>query len=355
MARFLVRRLIQAIPTLIGISIIAFAIMTLAPGGPTTALASDPNLTVQQREAIAIALGARDPIPTQYMRWLIGDAPIEWFGTQIWAGREVPTFDRLGNEIGSTSGTREGILRGDWGTSITSKKPVLDVLGERIPATLELGIISLLVGTIVGIPIGVLSAVYRGGLFDQVSRVGAVIVSAIPVFWLGLILLLIFGSWLGWFPMGNRFPLSFSGDYSFADRLRHLFLPVFTLSSFSIATFSRYTRASVLDVLGQDYIRTASAKGLTGRTVWFKHGLRNALIPIATLLGPSITLTIGGAVLTETIYSWPGMGRLVVNAVSQSDYPVIMASVMLLSVATILGYILSDILYAVFDPRVRLS
>lgn len=355
MGKYIIRRLIQAIPIMIGISIIAYFIMSLAPGGPTLALSFNPELTTQQRAAMAAALGYNDPIHVQYMRWLIGDAPIELAGITLWGGREMPVFDRAGNEVGTRPGTNLGILRGDWGYSVSSRRPVLEVIAVRLPATIELGLISLAVGLVIGLPVGVLAAVYQGSWFDQVTRVMAVVISSIPVFWLGLMLLLIFGATLGWLPMGNRFPLSFSGEYTLSDRVRHLILPVFTLSSFSIATFSRYMRASLLDVINQDYIRTAQAKGLKNNVVWFKHGMRNALIPIATILGPSITLVISGAVLTETIYSWPGMGRLIVESVRQLDYPVIMAIVLLLAVATILGYLLSDILYAIFDPRIRLS
>jgi len=262
---------------------------------------------------------------------------------------------RSGQIIGEEVGEDEGVLRGDFGMSFVSKDPAAEAIAARIGATFELGMISLIVGMAVGIPVGVLAAVYQGSIFDQITRIGAVLVSAIPVFWLGLILLLIFGSWLQVLPMGNRFPLSLSGDYSIADRARHLILPVFTLSSFSIATFSRYMRASLLDVLGEDYVRTARSKGLSDRKVWFKHSLRNALIPMATILGPSLTNVLAGAVLTETIYSWPGMGTLVVNSVLQQDYPVIMGIVLLTALLTIIGYLISDILYAVFDPRVRLG
>ncbi|MDX1992861.1 MAG: ABC transporter permease [bacterium] len=355
MTKFLLRRIFQAIPTLIGISVIAYFVMAQLPGGPVNALAFDPNITPQQRTAMAEAMGVNDPWPVQYARWLIGDAPITIFGTQVWGGREIPVFDRRGNQTGTVIGTNRGVLRGDFGHSIVSKRPTTEVLALRIPATVELGLISLFVGTLIGLPIGVLAAVNQGGIFDNVTRVLAVLISAIPVFWLGLILLLIFGSTLQWLPMGNRFPISVAGDYSLTDRIRHLILPVVTLSSFSIATFSRYMRASLLDVLNQDYVRTARAKGLANGRIWFTHAMRNALIPVATILGPAIPGVIAGAVLTETIYAWPGMGRLVVDSVTQQDYPVIMAIVLLFSIATIVGFILSDLLYATFDPRIRLS
>lgn len=275
----------------------------------------------------------------------------------LWEGREMPVFDGEGNILGREigTGTAMGILRGDFGQSLVSKRSVSEVLNEKLPATIELGLISLVVGVLIGIPIGVLAAVYQGSWFDQFTRVSAVLISAIPVFWLGLILLLIFGVWLDLLPMGGRFPISTSGEYTLGERLSHLVLPVFTLSSFTIATFSRFMRASLLDVLNQDYIRTARAKGLGNRRTWFVHGMRNALIPIATLLGPSITGIVGGAVLTETIYSWPGMGRFVVEAVTQQDYPIIMATTLLFSVAAVVGFLLSDLMYAALDPRIRLS
>jgi len=276
-------------------------------------------------------------------------------GFIVWGGRMTPIFDNAANPIGERMGDHFGILRGDFGESAVSQRPAMEVVLERLPATVELGILSLSIGLFVGVFVGVLAAVFHDSWFDQLTRILAVIVSSIPVYWLGLILLLIFGSALGWLPLGGRFPNTISGEYTTWQRVSRLILPVFTLSSFSIATFSRYMRASLLDVLGQDYIRTAYAKGVPQQVVWFKHGMRNALIPIATLLGPSLTLIISGAVLTETIYSWPGMGRLLVNSVQQADYNIIMAVVLLLAFATILGYMLSDILYAIFDPRIRLS
>ncbi len=276
-------------------------------------------------------------------------------GTIIWGGRMTPIFDNAGNPVGERMGDHFGILRGDFGNSAISQRPALEVVLERLPATVELGLTSLFLGLTVGLVVGVLAAVFHGTWFDQATRLLAVLVSSIPVFWLGLILLLIFGFYLNLLPMGGRFPTNISGEYTLWERISRLILPVFTLSSFSIATFSRYMRASLLDVLEEDYIRTAYSKGIPRRSVWFQHGMRNALIPIATILGPSLTLVISGAVLTETIYSWPGMGRLLVNSVLQSDYNIIMTVVLLLAVATIVGYMLSDILYAIFDPRVRLS
>lgn len=355
MFRYVMKRVIQSIPTMIGITVIAYFIMFAAPGNPASQLSFDPQLTTRQRNAMREAMGVDKPFHVQYARWMIGDAPIKLFGTQIWSGRELPTFDRAGNQDGTIIGTNGGVLRLDFGRSYISKRSVTELIKNRMQPTIELGGISLLVGLLIGIPVGVLAAVSQGGIFDQITRVMSVVVSAIPVFWLGLVLLIVFGAELGWLPMGNRRPVSVTGDYSFWDVFPHYILPVFTLSSFSIATFSRFTRASVLDVLNQDYVRTARAKGLQNTTVWFTHATRNALIPIATLLGPAIPGVISGAVLTETIYAWPGMGSFIVESIRGQDYPVIMAVVLMFGFATIIGYLISDILYAVFDPRIRMG
>ncbi len=355
MFKYVARRLIQAIPTIFGITLIAYAIMYYAPGDAASQLFLNPELTTRQRNAMREALGLDDPLPVQYARWMVGDAPWKIGDFEIWGGRELPVFDRRGNEVDKEIGTRKGVLRGDFGTSFVSRRPVLELIKEKVWATVELGGLSLLIGTMIGIPVGVLAAVYQGSIFDQVTRILAVIVSAVPVFWLGLILIIVFGVWLDVLPMGNRFPISVSGDYTFEERIKHLVLPVFTLSSFSIATFSRFMRASVLDVLNQDYIRTARAKGLGNRTVWFTHATRNALIPIATILGPAIPNIIAGAVLTERIYSWPGMGTMILGAITAQDYPIIMAIVLIFGVTTVVGFLLSDIMYALLDPRIRLA
>ena len=181
----------------------------------------------------------------------------------------------------------------------------------------------------------------------------AVVFSAVPTFWLGLMMLLIFGSWLRILPMGNRYPLMLMGDPSFGDRLRHLIMPVAVLTLTPIAIYSRFMRAAILDVLNKDYVRTAKSKGLGDRRIWYLHAMRNALIPMATLIGPAIPSLIGGALVVELIFSWPGVGRLTFEAVTQQDYNVVMASVVIGAVVTIVGYLLTDVLYALADPRVR--
>jgi len=340
MIKYTIRRLIQAIPTFFGITIFSYMLMAAAPGGPVAALTFDPRITPQQRQRLAQQLGLNDPLPVQYLRWLVGD---DWM-----------QFDTDGDGEMDSYGTRRGILRGDFQRSFTARRPVLDVITERIPATLELGAASLMLGVAVGVPIGILAATRKGGWFDNLTRVLAVVFNAIPIFWLGLILILIFGSWLGVLPMGGRCPPVLTGGCPpVYGRIEYLILPTFVLATGAIAIYSRYMRASMLDVMSQDYMRTAHSKGLTNRVVWFKHGARNAFIPLATFLGPAITGLLSGAAITETIFSWPGMGRLAVNSVTSQDYPVVMGVVIITAIATMLGYILSDILYALVDPRIR--
>lgn len=355
MGKFIIRRLIQAIPTLLGITVLSFLIMSAAPGGPAAALTFDPKTPAKQREIMAERLGFNDPVPVQYIRWLVGEAPIKIGNTTLWEGRDIPQFDRRGNERDTIKGTNEGILRGDFGRSLFYKRPVIDLLKEKFGATVQLGTLALIVGLVFGIPIGILSAVWQGGIFDNSSRIMAVVFNAVPIFWLGLMLILIFGKWLELLPMGNQCPLTLQGCVTTTDRAKHLLLPVFTLGTGWIAVLSRYMRTATLEVLNQDYIRTAQAKGLPNRDVWFVHATRNALIPIATILGPAIPGLLGGAVITETIFSWPGLGRLSFDAVLQQDYPLVMAVVILSGIVTILGYLLSDIMYAFVDPRIRLN
>lgn len=358
MLKYTLRRVIQAIPTIIGISIFAYLLMGLSPGGPVKALTFDPKMRPEQRERIAKQLGVNDPLPVQYLRWLLGDDWMRWDADGD--GKADHSFlipiDADGDGEPEPPGTRQGVLRGDWGRSIFEKRPVLDIIRDRVPATLELGLSSLVLGLLLGVPIGVVAAVRRGGWFDSFTRITAVLFNAVPVFWLGLILILVFGSWLRILPMGSRCPSVLTGGCPpITQRLEYLILPTFVLATGGIAVYSRYMRASMLDVIGQDYIRTAKAKGLSNREVWFKHGARNALIPVATFLGPSVAGLLGGAPITETIFSWPGLGRVGVSSVLQKDYNVVMAVVILGAVATIIGYLISDILYALIDPRIRFS
>ncbi len=356
MVKYTLRRLLQAVPTFFGITVLSYLLMAAAPGGPTAALAFDPRISPQQRRALEARLGINDPWPVQYLRWLTGD---DWMRRDTTGDGLADTCiilacDADNDGTPEPAGSRHGILRLDFGNSLFERRPVINVIGDRALATLELGLSALIVGLTFGIPIGILSAVYRGSWFDNLMRVMSVVVSAIPIFWLGLILILIFSVFLGWLPMGQRHGIILTGAIPpIWNRLEYLIMPTIVLASLSIAVYSRYLRASMLDVIHQDYVRTAKAKGLPPNRVWFLHAARNALIPVATFLGPQITGLLSGAVLTETIFSWPGLGRTGVTAVIQQDYPVVMGIVIIGATATILGYVLSDIMYALIDPRIR--
>lgn len=356
MLRYIFRRTIQSIPLIFGITLLSYMLMTAAPGGPVYALAFKPGTPPQQRAQLAARLGVNDPWPVQYLRWLLGDDWLRWDsnGDGVADHAFLIPLDADGDGEPEPPGTRRGALRGDFGDSFVQKRPVLEVLLERLPATLELGIGSLVIGVVVGVVIGILAAVRRGGLFDNAMRIMAVVFDAIPAFWLGLMLILFFGAQLQILPLQGRCKATISDSCPpVYERLQYLVLPTFILATGLIAGYSRYTRASMLDVINQDYIRTARAKGLSDRVVWFKHAARNALIPIATFLGPALTGILGGAVITETIFSWPGVGRTVIAAVTQRDYPVVMAVTIYASLATIFGYLLSDVLYGIIDPRIR--
>jgi peptide/nickel transport system permease protein len=358
MFKFIVRRLLQAIPTFFGITLLSYALMALTPGGPVAALAFGANLTAREVERLKIQLGVNDPWPVQYVRWLVGDDWMRWDsdGDGIADMAVLIPLDVDGDGNPEPPGTRRGILRGDFGNSFVFKRNAMDILVERFPATFELGFSSLLIGALTGVVVGIIAAVNHKRWFDHISRVAAVIFDAVPAFWLALILLLLFGSQLGLLPLGGRCRPTLTDTCPPVHlRLEYLILPTFVLATGIIAGYSRFTRASMLDVVSQDYIRTARAKGLSDRAIWVRHGARNALIPIATFLGPAITFILSGAAITETIFSWPGVGRTVVNAVTSRDFPVVMATVIFTSLATILGYLLSDILYVLIDPRIRLE
>jgi peptide/nickel transport system permease protein len=340
MTQYVIRRLLQAIPTFLGITVLTFVIVYSAPGDPVLQQTFDPRISGTAREELRHRLGIDQPVMVQYLNWLVGNS---W--------QNDP--DVL---------PRQGILRGDFGNSLIEKRSVLEMIGERLGATLLLTGTATFIGYLLGVPVGVYAAVRQGGIFDNSSRVMAVLFNAIPGFWLSLVVILLFAvkfrEWgLPAIPSGGMYTLTVSGErtFSLGDRLIHLLPPALVLATAPIATTSRLMRTQVLEVIRQDYIRTARAKGLSERAVNFTHALRNALIPLATILGPTLTGLLGGAVITETIWSWPGMGRLFVSANFQRDYPVIMAGFVVGAVGVILGNLLSDILYGFIDPRVRLE
>ena len=339
MFRYVIRRLLQAIPTFLGVTLITFVIVYSAPGDPVLQLTFTEKAVTLPKEQLRHMMGLDKPIPVQYLTWLIGN---DWM--------RDPTVQ-----------ARRGILRGDFGISFIEKRPVSDMFGERLAATLLLMGTATLIGYLVGVPIGVLSAVARGRPFDNVSRVLAVVFNAMPVFWLSLIVILIFSVrfkqlGLPHIPSGGMYTITAEGlaGVTLGDRLLHLLPPALVLATVPMARVSRLMRTQVLEVMRMDYVRTARAKGLSNRRVYFIHAFRNALIPLATILGPTVTGLLAGSIIAETIWSWPGLGRLTIQATFQRDYPVIMAGLVVGSLAVIIGNLISDILYGVFDPRVSL-
>ena len=373
MTKYVARRLLQAIPTVFGVTILVFFLISLAPGGPVETLAFNNRMKPREKEELKYKLGFKDPLLVQYLRWLLGDDWMRWdMDGDGLADGSVFFIDHYGPVLGDNGkplvddstgetltqplppGEKRGIIRGDWGNSIYYKRSALSVLVERLPATLELGVTALLTGLVLGVAVGIAAAVDHRGPFDQISRVAAVIVDSVPSFGLGLICLLIFGATLDILPMGGRCKTTLDDSCPpLTQRLDYLLLPTVVLAAGGVSGYSRYMRASMLDVVNQDYIRTARAKGLLERAVWLRHGVKNALIPIATFLGPSFTFLLSGAAITEAVFSWPGVGRLVVQAPGRRDYPIVMIVVVYAAMANILGYLISDMLYAMIDPRIR--
>lgn len=340
MTRYLMWRTLQAIPTIFGITLLSFLLIWLAPGDPLSFLAFNPSVESEGAERLRRQLGLDQPPLTQYIYWLIGN---DWV-----------LIDVDGDGVGDTPGTRYGLLRGDLGTSIQSNRPTLDLILERIPATLRLTLPALFIGYSLGILLGTIAAVRQGTWLDQGIRFFSVLGTALPNFWLGLIVIIIFSVQLGWLPLGGMRDLTRTdGAFDPWDAIRHMILPVSILALGIVATVSRYMRAEVLEVVSSDFVRTARAKGLRQPLVLQRHVMRNALIPIATLIGPALSALIGGAVIIEQVFSWPGMGRLTITAMFQRDLPLIMGTVLFSSVLYIIGLLISDVLYAVLDPRIR--
>lgn len=319
MLAYIIRRLILAIPILFGVALISFLLVYLSPGDPLGRFFA-PNIRPETIERLREIYGLDKPLPEQFVGWITNYA-------QVW--------------------------RPDaWGISITARRPVLELIVERMPATLLLMGTSLAVTIIIAVPLGMLAALRQYSLADKIVTTFATIGYAMPSFVIGTALLVIGAVWLGWFPFGGMTSsLQRGGDP--LDIGWHMILPVASLSLQSIAGWSRYVRATMLEVLHQDYIRTARAKGLGQSRVNFRHALRNALIPVVTLFGLSLPALVAGAVITETIFSWPGLGRLGIEAIDQRDYPVIMAFVLLGGIAVVIGNLVADVLYGVVDPRIK--
>jgi len=352
LTRYIVRRLLLLVPVLLGISIVTFAMLRLIPGDPARVMLGE-HATEESVAAIQQRLGLDRPLPVQYVLYL------------------------------------ESCLRLDLGRSIKTNRPVLQEIAQRLPATVELTLGAMLVACLLGLPAGILAAYRHNSAFDLATMFGALVGVSMPIFWLGLMLAYVFGFLLKWLPPSARLSVGvemksiaeawglsgaspqvaslnefFSGFYvlrailtgnlrALADVLSHLILPSIALGSIPTATIARMTRSAMLDVLGQDYIRTARAKGLRERTVLLRHALKNAFLPVSTIIGLEIGWLLGGAILTETIFSWPGLGRLVVDRILARDYPVVQGSVLVISLIFVVVNLLVDISYAYLDPRIH--
>ena len=324
MLRYLVKRLVFMVPLLIGITIICFTVMHLAPGSPTDLQTQmNPRASAEMKERLRSMYDLDKPLHQQYLSWV---------------GKLI-------------------VL--DLGRSFSpDRRPVADKILERLPITILINVLSMILIIIVAIPIGVLSAVHQDSIFDKITGVFVFVGFSIPTFWLALLLMILFGVNLGWLPISGIRSLNYEYLPPFSaliDLIKHLILPVFVSAFGGLAGLSRYMRSSMLEVIRQDYITTARSKGLSERVVIYKHALRNALLPIITILGLSIPGLIGGSVIFETIFAIPGMGQLFYMSVMARDYPVIMGILVIGAVFTLLGNLIADVSYALADPRIRVA
>jgi len=319
MGRYLGRRLLQMIPLVFGISVIIFLVLVMAPGDPTDLLlAGNPKVRAEDIKLLRKIYGLDDPLHIRYLKWL------------------------------------RAALRGDFGYSRTYKVPVIELVADRIENSLWLTIPSFLVAVAVAVPIGVYSALHQYSKVDYAATFFAFFGISIPAFWFGIMMIYVFAVKLHWLPPGGFATPGITGGWpAVVDRLRYSILPVTVLSLLSMAALTRYTRASMLEVIRQDYVRTARAKGLREQVVITKHALRNALIPIVTVLALLVPGLFAGAPLTETVFAWPGIGRLLVEAVLGGDYAVAQAALLFLSILVLVFNLVADVVYAALDPRIR--
>jgi peptide/nickel transport system permease protein len=341
MFAYIVRRLLQAIPLLLLVSLVIFLLLQSA-GDPLATMGGRVPPRPEDRERLRRQLGLDQPILTQYLFWLIGN---DW-----------TLFDRDGDGVPETPGTRLGVLRGDFGTSIVTKQPATKVIGDRLPNTLLLMISSEIIILSVALIVGVVSAVRQYSLLDNVLTGLSFITFSMPIFLVAFGLLYIFAvkfrEWgLPYFPTSGIFDPQ--EGRTLGQIVWHMVLPVTTICIISIAAYSRYIRSNMLEVINSDYIRTARSKGLTERNILLRHAFKNAALPLATLIGLDLPFLLGGAVVTETIFAWPGMGRLFIDHLDRLDYSVLMGLLTMISVAVVVFQLLTDIVYTWLDPRIR--
>lgn len=335
MFSYIVKRVLWAIPTLLGVSVIIFSMVHLAPGDPALVMLGE-HASKEAVEALREQMGLNKPLIEQYFMFIFN------------------------------------AVQGDFGVSITSGQPVLDEFLERFPATVELATTALVFATILGLFAGIISAVKRYSIFDYVSMTGALAGVSMPVFWLGLMLIYLFAVQLGWLPVSGRLGYEYyieddltgfylidslmMGDYdAFKDVVRHLILPAFALGTIPMAIIARMTRASMIEVSKEEYVRTARAKGCSKMRVIMIHTLKNALMPVVTVIGLMLGTLFAGSILTETTFSWPGIGKWIVNAVNQRDFPIIQSTTLIIATIFVVVNLVVDLLYAVINPKIRLS
>ena len=314
MRQYLARRLLLLVPVLMGVSIVVFMVLHLSPGDPAEIMLGSAA-TKEDLARLRLEMGLTEPLHVQYVRW-------------------------MGH-----------VLRGDLGRSLWMKRPVLGEVLQRFKATLVLAGSALALSTLGGLTLGVFSATRPDSILDRASTVVSLFGASMPVFWLGIVLMVVFSLWLGWLPASGMWAPYGGGD--FRDLVLHLVLPAVTLAAASLTIIARLTRSTMLEVLGQDYIRTARAKGLVEGRVVVRHGLKNALIPIVTVVGVQAGYLLGGAVLTETVFAWPGVGTLMVQGILARDFPLVQGCVLVVALGFVLVNLAVDLLYAYLDPRIR--
>ena len=314
MKRYLGHRLLLLVPVLAGVSLVVFMVLHLSPGDPAEIMLGS-QATQEDLTRLRAELGLNEPLHVQYVRW-------------------------LGH-----------VVRGDLGRSLWMKRPVLPEVLQRLRATLILTATALVLSTLTGIALGVLSAARPHSLLDRLSAVASLFGASMPVFWLGIVLMVVFSLWLRWLPASGMYAPYGGGDLG--DMLAHLVLPAVTLAAASTTIIARLTRSTMLEVLGQDYVRTARAKGVREAVVVVRHGLKNALIPIVTVVGVQAGYLLGGAVLTETVFAWPGVGTLMVQGILARDFPLVQGCVLVVALSFVLVNLAVDLLYAWLDPRIR--
>lgn len=333
MVRFLATKLLYLIPTFFGITLIAFGFVRVLPGDPVLLMAGERGISPERHAALAKQLGLDSPLWQQYLDFL-------------WR-----------------------LFHGDLGNSLVTKKPVLTEFFTLFPATAELALVAIILATFIGVPVGVLAAVKRGSWFDQLSMTTALVGFSMPIFWWGLLLIIFFSGILGWTPVSGRIGLMYyfpnvtgfmlidsllSGQKgAFLSAVRHLILPSVVLATIPLAVIARQTRSAMLEVMGEDYVRTARAKGMPTRRVVMIHALRNAMIPVVTTIGLQVGVLMAGAILTETIFSWPGVGKWMVDAIGRRDYPVVQSGLLMIAVIVMVVNLLVDLTYGLINPRIR--